>query len=88
MGTDFVLQEKWTIFLPKRCLRVYLELYVLVCPKCTSKYFYMLVLFIPKHPIVDAFLVKNPPKSCKTNFCNKQLKALAKIHLKYEFEKV
>ena len=96
MGTEFVPQGKCTIFWLNRGLRVYLDLYVSDFPKSISKYFlypstfYILVLFfIPKHPIVEAFLVEQPPKSFKIYFSHaKQMENLGKIHLKCEFEKV
>ena len=46
-------------------LRVYLDLYAPDLPLST---FYILVLFSPKHPIVEAFLVEKTPTSYKINF--------------------
>ena len=39
MGTDFVIQVKFTIFWLNRGLRVYLDLYASDFPKSTSQYF-------------------------------------------------
>ena len=52
-----------------------------------SNFFYILVLFSPTHPILEAFC-ENPPKSCKTAFGPNKLKKSSKVHLQYEFEKV
>ena len=67
MGTDFVLQVKHTIFWLNIGLKIYLDLYVRDFLKSTSKYFfffYILVLFRPKHPILEVFflLIKTPKK--------------------------
>ena len=58
MGTEFVPQGKYTIFWLNRGLRVYLDLYVSVFQKVSLSNLYILVLFIPKHPIVEEFLAE------------------------------
>ena len=56
MYTDFVLQVKRTIFWLNIGLIVYLYFYVPDFPKSTTKYFFsILVLFSPKHPLLEVF---------------------------------
>ena len=49
-----------------------IEVFGFVCARCSKKYlqvlFFILVLFCPKYPIVEAFLVQKQPKSWKINF--------------------
>ena len=50
--------------------------------KVSLSTFYVLVLFIPKQPIVEAFLVEQPPKSSKIYFSQKKMENLGKNALK------
>ena len=52
MGTNFILQDTFWL---KGGLRVYLDLYVADFQKSISKYFFILVLFSPKHSLLEAF---------------------------------
>ena len=61
-------------------------MYVQDFPKITSMYFYILVLFSPKHHILEELCLKKPPKSWKTDFGQKGIENLNEIHLWYEFE--
>ena len=47
-----------------------------------SSTFYILVLFIPKHLIVEAFLIEQPSKSCKIYFSQKKIENLGKHKIK------
>ena len=79
MVTDFVLQENCTRFLLNRGLRVYLDLYLLDFPKkFLNHFFYILVTFSPKHPILEAFLGKKHPNHLKSILATKKMENLDK----------
>ena len=71
MGTDFVLQVKGTKFWLNRGLRVYLDLYVSDFQKVPLSTFYILIVFSPKHPILEVFFVKTHPNHVKPSLAQK-----------------
>ena len=80
MDTDFVLRVKCIIFWLNTGLKVNFDLYVPDFPKSTSKYFffYILVLFSPEHPILEAFLIIKTPKTCKKHILAKKMENFVK----------
>ena len=80
MGTDFVFQVKSIMFWLNKGLRVYLDLYVPDLSKSTSKYyfFYILVLFSLKHPLLEVFLLNKTIKTYKKPILARKLENLVK----------